>query len=132
MPNAFCLLNHKLTPNQEAELHNSFGAGRIMYPSPQVAELWSTIPTGKEIKREHLAPFTGWLQEASEGDVVILQGEFSATFALTDFSLRRGLLPVCAASKRVTKETKEGETVHKQIIFEHVCFRRYRYYNDLK
>ena len=131
MQNAFCLLNHKLTPNQEAELHSSFGAERIMYPPPEVAELWSTIPTDLEITKTHLAPFTAWLQEAAEGDVVILQGEFSATFALVDFSLSRGLIPLCAASKRVTRETKEGETVHKQIIFEHVCFRRYRYYDYL-
>jgi hypothetical protein len=126
MQNAFCLLNHKLTSNQEAELHNSFGAERIIYPPPEVAELWSAIPTDREITKAHLAPFTGWLQEAAEGDIVILQGEFSATFALTDFSFHRGLIPVCAVSKRITVEEKEGEKVKKQIVFEHICFRQYR------
>ena len=133
MPNAFCLLNHKLTPKQEDELHNSFVAERIIYPPPQTTELWSAIPTDKDITKAHLAPFTDWLQEAAvEGDVVILQGEFSVTFALIDYSLRRGLTPVCAVSKRITIEEKEGEKVKKQIIFEHICFRQYRYYNDLK
>ena len=63
MLNVFCLLNHKLTPRQEAAV----------------------------------------------GDIVALQGEFSATFALADFSLRRRLIPVCAVTERVAQEEREGE-----------------------
>ena len=131
MPDAFCLLNHKLTPMQEAELQDSFCATQIKYPPPGITELWSKIPTVREFTRVHLEPFTGWLQEAVPGDIVVLQGEYSATFALADFSLHRGLFPVCAVTERVAQEKREGEIVQKSYVFEHICFRRYRHYDDL-
>jgi len=131
MPRVFCLLNHKLTPRQEAELQDSFSAGQIEYPPPEIAGLWSKIPTVRELTSAHLEFFTGWLQEAVAGDVVVLQGEFSATFALADFSLRKDLIPVCAVTERIAQEKREGEKVHRNYIFEHICFRRYRYYEEL-
>ena len=131
MPDVFCLLNHKLTLRQETELKNSFCAGQIKYPPPEITELWSKIPTERELTKAHLEPFTTWLREAAVGDIVALQGEFSATFALADFSLRRGLIPVCAVTERVAQEEREGEIVHRKYIFEHICFRRYRYYDEL-
>jgi len=130
MSDMYCLLNHKLTPKQEAELQNSSGGGRINYPPLEITELWSQIPTVRELTQDHLEPFSGWLGKAVPGDFVVLQGEFSATFALADFSLRKGLIPVCAVSKRVVQEKREGETVLKTNIFEHICFRRYRYYDE--
>jgi len=131
MPDVYCLLNHKLTPKQEAELQNSSGARQINYPSSEIAALWSNIPTEKELTRTHLEPITGWLEEAAAGDIVVLQGENSATFTLADFALRKGLIPVCAVSDRVAQEKREGETVVKTNVFEHICFRRYRYYDEL-
>ncbi|MDR1836455.1 MAG: hypothetical protein LBQ89_02245 [Treponema sp.] len=131
MPDVFCLLNHKLTPRQEAELRNSFHADRIKCPPPEITEQWSKIPTDRALTRAQLEPFTGWLREAAEGDIVALQGEFSATFALADFSLRKGLIPVCAVTERVAQEEREGEIVRRKYIFEHICFRHYRYYDEL-
>ena len=131
MPNVFCLLNHKLTPRQEAELRNSFGVKRIIYQPPHVAELWSKIPTVAELSGLHLEHFTDWLREANPGDMVVLQGEFCATFALVDFSLGRGLIPICAVTERVAQEEREGEVIYTKYVFEHICFRRYKYYRDL-
>ena len=131
MPDAFCLLNHKLTPRQEKELQDSFYSVQIMYPPPEITDLWSKIPTVRELTRMHLEPFTGWLQQAVPGDTVVLQGEYSATFALADFSFRKGMIPVCAVTERVAQEKRESEIVHRNYVFEHICFRRYRYYNEL-
>ena len=131
MPDVFCLLNHKLTPRQETELRNSFCSGQIKYPPSEITELWSKIPTDHELTKEYLEPFTGWLHEAADGDIVALQGEFSATFALADFSLYKGLIPVCAVTERVAQEEREGEIVRRKYIFEHICFRRYRHYDEL-
>jgi hypothetical protein len=131
MPTIYCLLNHKLTLKQEAELQNSFGVEGIVYPPQRIAELWSKIPTVHELSKSHLEPFTIWLQEAKESDTVVLQGEFSASFALIDFALRKGLIPVCAVTERVALEKREGEKVSKEHTFEHICFRRYRYYENM-
>ena len=132
MPKIFCLLNHELTPNQTAELYASFGAGSIMYTPAEIAALWSEIPTDSGLTKACLEPFTAWLREAAAGDVVVLQGEFSASFALIDFALNKGLIPVCAVTKRIAREIREGEKVQRNYIFEHICFRRYSYYNDLR
>ena len=131
MPNIFCLLNHELTPRQKEELFSSFGADSVTYPPDVIALMWSGIPTDRELKKALFKPLIDWLEEARAGDVLVLQGEFSATFALADYALKKGLIPLCAVTKRVSQEVREGEKVHKNYVFEHICFRRYRYYKDL-
>ena len=131
MPNIFCLLNHELTPKQTEELLSAFGAGSVTYPSEEISSMWSGIPTDRELKKSLFKPIIDWLEEARAGDVFLLQGEFSATFALADYALKKGLIPLCAVTKRVSREVQEGEKVHKNYVFEHICFRRYSYYNDL-
>jgi len=131
MSDIFCLLNHELTPKQKEELYSSFGAKDIIYPPASISALWAGIPTVKELTKTHLEPFTGWLHEAEPGDTLVLQGEHSATFALSDFALQKGLIPVCAVTERTTQEVQEGEKVIKKNIFEHICFRKYQYYKDL-
>ena len=131
MPNAYCLLNHKLTLRQESELRTLFGIENILYPQTFVSELWAQIPTDRELNKENLEPFTNWLQDTKTGDILVLQGEFGATFALADYSLKKGLIPVCAVTERVAQEEREGEIIHRNYIFEHKCFRRYNYFEDL-
>jgi hypothetical protein len=63
--------------------------------------------------------------------MAIIQGEFGAAFAMTDYALLQGLIPVHALTRRVSREVREGEVVKKTYIFEHVCFRSYRYFRDL-
>jgi hypothetical protein len=129
--NAYCLLNHVLTANQIGELKNDFGVERIMYPEPELSAAWSNIPTEKTLTADHLLPFSRWLSAANKGDVVILQGEAGAAFALVDFCLSRGLVPLHSVTRRIARESREGEKVLRSQVFEHVCFRRYRYYADL-
>ena len=131
MPKVFCLLNHKLTPNQKAELHNTFDVEHIVDSSNQIAALWSSIPTNRDLSKEQLEPFILWLEEARAGDIVVLQGEHSATFALADYALQKGLIPVCAVTERMAKEVQEGEKIYRNYVFEHICFRKYQYYKDL-
>jgi len=131
MPDIFCLLNHELTPKQKEELYSSYGTKNIIYPSESISALWAGIPTDKELTKTHLEPFTDWLHKARPGDTLVLQGEHSATFALADFALQKGLVPVCAVTERTAQEFQEGEKVIKKNIFEHICFRKYQYCKDL-
>ena len=71
---------------------------------------------------------TDWLSSANQNDVLIVQGEFGSTFMIVDYALRKNLIPVHAVTKRVAQETREGEVVKRQYVFEHVCFRKYRYF----
>jgi hypothetical protein len=132
MPKALCLLNHALTERQKAELSADFACGRIIYPPEELAAAWSGVSTEKELTRAFLKPFADWLSGAAPGDVAVLQGEAGLSFALVDFALRKGLVPVHAVTRRIALESREGEKVLRQYEFEHVCFRQYKYFGDWK
>ncbi|GHS91085.1 hypothetical protein FACS1894107_03730 [Planctomycetales bacterium] len=131
MPRAYVLLNHQLTDRQIAELRDDFGAVEIMPAPENLAAQWASIPTDRELTAAMLAPFIDWLNAAAPADVVVIQGEFGAVFALVDYALRRGLLPLHSVTKRVAHETRDGEIVRRSYVFEHVLFRRYRDYAAL-
>lgn len=131
MLNAFCLLNHELTPKQVSELHGSFKVERIVYPPGRIAALWGNISVDGELTKTHIESFASWLEEARTGDITVIQGEFGAVFSLVDFAFQKGLIPVYATTKRVAAESRTGEQVYRRYIFEHQCFRPYRYYRDL-
>lgn len=131
MKNAFCLLNHKPTQKQIAELQSSFDTSQIVCPPTDVTEFWAQIPPVSVLRKNELLKVVTWLDEANEGDIVIIQGEFGATFALVDYALMKKLIPIYAVTQRIAQEQQKGETIHRQYIFEHVCFRTYSYYSNL-
>lgn len=129
MPKTFCLLNHILTQNQISELQKRFSSEEIVYPDKNLSGQWSQIPPEQD-NGEIIRKVSGWLRNsgAKSGDLFIVQGEFGSTFALADFALKNNLVPLYATTKRVAKETREGEKVKREYIFEHVCFKKYRYF----
>ena len=70
-------------------------------------------------------------KNASPKDIFVIQGEFGSTFTLVDFALKKGLVPLYATTRRIAKETRNGETVHREYVFEHVCFKKYDYFKEL-
>ena len=128
MVKAFCLLNHELTQNQILELKNRFNVESILYPSEELSKNWSQIPAEKELDKTIIGNVINWLTAANKGDLLIVQGEFGATFMIVDYALKNELVPLHAVTKRVAVEHRDGEVVSKQYVFEHVCFRKYEYY----
>ena len=128
MSKAFCLLNHELTENQKNELSTDFLVSEIIYPSEEISKLWSQIPASNAVDRTIIKKIIDWLSSAEKNDVLIVQGDFASTFIIVDFALKNGLIPICATTKRVAKESRQGETVKREYIFEHVCFRKYEYF----
>lgn len=128
MPRTFCLLNHALTQKQLAELSEKFNSKEVVYPEKNLAELWAQIPPEKS-NEEVIESVVLWLKDkVAPGDLFIIQGEFGSTFTLVDFALKNGLVPLYATTRRIAKESRTGETVHREYIFEHVCFKRYEYF----
>ena len=128
MVKAFCLLNHELTQNQILELKNRFNVENIIYPPEELSRKWSQIPAEKELDKTIIGNVINWLTPAKNGDLLIAQGEFGATFMIVDYALKNELVPLHAVTKRVAVEHRDGEVVSKQYVFEHVCFRKYEYY----
>jgi hypothetical protein len=122
----FVLLNHQLTDRQRIELVKGFSCAVIEQTPAEAAQLWSAIPAEGELSGVPLEPITNWLGNASPGDVVVVQGEMGATFAVVTWALRRSLVPVYATTRRVAQEMRIGERVTRTHVFEHVQFRRYK------
>jgi hypothetical protein len=92
---------------------------------------WSQIPTTENLDKSVLDSVTAWLADAEENDVLIIQGEFGSTFAIVDFALKKDLIPVHAVTQRIATESRDGEKVSRSYVFEHICFRRYKYFNQV-
>lgn len=128
MSKTFCLLNHALTQKQLAELSEKFNSTNVVYPDENIAKQWAQILPEKS-NDEVILAVTKWLQcNAAPGDLFIIQGEFGSTFTLVDFALKNGLVPLYATTRRVAKESRSGETVRREYVFEHVCFKKYQYF----
>lgn len=130
MSQAFCLLNHELTQNQIKELKEEFNVSQIIYPSKELSQLWSQIPPSKRTDKSIINKIISMLEFAKKDDVLIVQGDFASTFMIVDFALKNELIPICATTKRIAKESRQGEVVKREYIFEHVCFRKYEYYEN--
>lgn len=126
----YCLLNHKLTENQEKELSEKFHSERIVYPSQAISVMWAQIPVTERVDRKTAQAVVDWLSDAEEGDMLIVQGEMGITFLLVSYALGRGLVPIHAVSRREETEVCDGESVVKCHVFRHVCFRRYESWNE--
>ena len=129
MAKTFCLLNHALTENQIADLETNFKSVQIVYPSEELSKQWSQINPEQESDGV-IKNAVAWLQDAQKEDLLVIQGEYGCTFKLVDYALKKGLIPIYATTKRIAKETRDGETVRREYIFEHVCFKKYKYYQE--
>ena len=128
MPKTFCLLNHPLTQKQLTELKEKYNSTQVIYPEEKIALLWAQIPP-EDINCPIVKKVIDSLKSSAvAGDLFIIQGEFGSTFTLVDFALKNGLVPLYATTRRVAKESVNGESVHREYIFEHVCFKRYKYF----
>lgn len=127
MPNLIVLFNHTLTAEQVADAGSALGVARIIEPPPGIRRLWGQVPPDPPTLREYLAPVCRWLDEtAAQGDFVLVQGEFGATFLLAGHCLRKGYIPLYSTTRRQAVEKHlGGGAVEVSHLFSHVRFRRY-------
>ncbi len=129
MTKVFVLINHTLTQRQIAELKNSYGSDcKIVFPPDDIKAYWAQIPSLSYLENESILKNICWLDEAKSNDVILVQGDFGATFMIVDFSLKKGLIPIQSVTKRIETEECEGEKIYRHYIFEHECFRVYKRY----
>ncbi|MGQ9750628.1 CRISPR-associated protein Csx20 [Desulfosoma sp.] len=124
---AFWLLSHKPTPEQEKELFTQWHVHAVMRLPDPLQSLWSQVPPEDRSVRSHLKPILEWLEnESAPGDVLVVQGEFGATFGVASWALGRSMVPVYATSERIMEESvqPDGSVLQKRI-FRHVRFRPY-------
>ena len=121
------LFSHSLSDAQKADARENYGIDIFIPLREDMQKLWSSIPVQSEDISNHIQPIKAFVEEVSrEGDVVLIQGDFGATYALVNFSQSLGLIALYATTKRnVVEKSIDGKVV-KTSVFEHVIFREYK------
>jgi len=127
MKTLFLLFSHRLTEAQEADARQNWGVKKVRYLPEELQKKWSNVPPDLEDLTEYLQPFESWLEaSADRGDLILVQGDFGATYQMIRWSMKRGLIPLYATTRREVVEEKgpDGE-VHTLKVFRHARFRKF-------
>jgi CRISPR-associated Csx2 family protein len=125
----FLLFSHQLTIDQQENARIEFGVTSFHQPPEAVQAIWSQIPSDETHLAPILEPVESWLeQHAQKGDLILIQGDFGATFLMANHALSLGLIPVYATTQRQARDKilSDGriETHH---VFK---FKRFRMYGQ--
>ncbi len=127
MSNLIVLLNHSLTQDQIIDAYYSLQIDKIVYPEDTVKRMWANVPTTGDSLEKFLTPIYEWIKKTStDGDYLLVQGDFGATYLVVRFALLNCLIPIYSKSKRIARENilPSGE-VKLHHIFLHKGFRIY-------
>lgn len=130
MTKLFLIFSHKLTVEQVRDAKESLGIDEFVSLPDNLQAIWSQVSPYSELPLTELNKIVDWLKfESNKGDYILVQGDFGATFYVVDFCLKNNLIPVYSTSRRISVE-KNGNNnkIVKTNIFEHVTFRRYKYF----
>jgi hypothetical protein len=130
MPSLFLLFSHTLTSEQETDIQANWVIARIVTLPDDKQAQWSNVPPEPESITFFLKPIFDWLhQMAQPGDLVLVQGDFGATWLAINFCLSHHLIPVYATTRRqVIQTTRSDGSIHTQRLFKHERFRKYEPY----
>ncbi|WP_428157903.1 CRISPR-associated protein Csx20 [Desulfobacter sp.] len=122
------MFNHSLSKDQEADAQNIWGRQLHFVGLPaQLKALWSQIPADRKCLFDTLTPFRTWLEkESCPSDVVLIQGDFGATWLMVQHALNNSLVPVYSVTVRQAREEMAPDgTVKNTHFFKHRMFRVY-------
>ena len=126
MKKLFLLFSHTLTEEQVEDAKNSFGVEAFVELPLELQNLWSNVPSDLEEVSAYLEPLKIYLKEqSSTDDVVLIQGDFGATYSMVNSVKSLGLKAVHATTKRDVIEKTIDDKVVKTSVFKHVRFRVY-------
>ena len=126
MPDLYLLFSHELTEQQKKEAYAELGVGEIHYLPDDLKGLWSQIPPEIHELSSYLQPIQEWLSnQIREGDYLLIQGDFGATFLMVQWSFARKCRPIYATTRRKVIEVRNNQEIITHRVFEHVKFRLY-------
>jgi len=122
------VFSHRLSEEQEADAEKNYAISEFVEMPAEIAKIWANIPPEPESILDNLNPILDWIKNnAQQGDYVIVQGDYGATYAVVKFCFDNGFIPVYATTKRIVEETvlPDGSTKTTHI-FKHIRFRQYQ------
>lgn len=121
------LFSHTLSDEQINEAENELKVDEFIYLPNELQYIWSNIPPIGKLPLDLLEKIKDYvLENAKQGDYILIQGDFGATNHMVEWSKEKGFIPIYATSKRVYKSNvnKDG-TITNVHIFKHINFRKY-------
>jgi len=123
MKKMFILISHNLTPEQEEDAKRDRQVDEFIYVKNSI---WQNIPPEDEKISNLLNEIKeSILKDAKKGDLLLVQGDFGATYIMVNFAFQNGLVPIYATSKREVVEIKKDENITTIRKFRHIRFREY-------
>ncbi len=122
------LFSHSLTRNQEEDAKKTFNVDTFINLPVDLQKKWSNIPPDLADISAYLSDIRVWLKKmTSPGDIILIQGDFGATYNLVNWAFQNKMIPVYSTTKRIHKENILNDgTVESVKSFQHLKFRQYQ------
>ncbi len=119
----FMLMNHALTREQEEDARKNLNVDKFI----NIADAsWSDIDPSEKSIIKFVEVYKDKLRsQAKAGDILLVQGDFGATYNMIRFAKNMGLLAVYATTNRIVSEQLENGKVVIKREFKHARFREY-------
>lgn len=123
MKTLFTLINHTLTSEQEEDARRNLNVDKFV----NIADaMWSDIDPSEKSIIKFVETYKDKLKkQAKAGDVLLVQGDFGATYNMIRFAKNMGLIAVYATTNRIVSEQVENGKVVIKREFKHARFREY-------
>ena len=123
MKTLFTLMNHTLTSEQEEDTRKNLDVDKFI----NIADtMWSDIDPSEKSIIKFVEVYKDKLRlQAKAGDVLLVQGDFGATYNMIRFAKNMGLIAVYATTNRIVSEQVENGKVVIKREFKHARFREY-------
>lgn len=121
------LFSHSLTENQKKDAADSLAIENLLALPEDLQEKWSNVPVDLDNLDDFLEPIKLWVEENfQEGDYILVQGDFGASYKMVKFLKERGYIPIYSTSKRSVVERKgsDGDIIVERV-FSHEAYRAY-------
>lgn len=123
MKTLFTLINHTLTLEQEEDARKNLNVDKFI----NIADaMWSDIDPSEKSIIKFVEVYKDKLKkQAKAGDMLLVQGDFGATYNMIRFAKNMGLIAVYATTNRIVSEQVENGKVVIKREFKHARFREY-------
>ncbi len=122
----FLLFSHNITDEQKEDAKIEFGVEEFVSLPKDLQDIWSNVPPHLESLYDYLEPIRIYLLDNKKRkDILLIQGDFGATYEMALFAKYMDWEAVYATTERNVEEKEINGKIIKTSIFKHVRFRKF-------
>jgi len=126
MKKMILFFSHNLTDEQREDAKSKWYIEAFLTLPAELQTLWSNVPAQLEDIEHYLEPMKAFLlKNVSKDDIVLVQGDFGATYKIVTLLKSFHIAAVYATTKREVEEKEVNGKIVKTSVFKHIRFRRY-------